>query len=914
MLARSQHIAALTQQVNDWNIYINGDPATGKIGKAATLPCEKGARQRFYSLKDPTMLVSGMESPWPTDYTDKLAVRLDTQIVPYTTKPTNPFLGWSGFLDFIRGSQDGKIPAIAHTLPTTALQATADKLLCEFFMLHPPDSPADKYKPDAGAAIPPLYHDDGDVGSTRDCWINQPWFPLFVEWEADYYHIPFKNWDFEQVSVLNAPSRFRYGLKDNVQLPGSTGIVESPITLFGRMLVLPQPAFSLADKIKTLFARMTTQDLDALIEGADARDKLIEAVKQLPFLSAPMAGFNDHLITRLQGTHVKPTQRAPASTIRVMDSSGSDKSGQLDTALKPSAGFDRDQILQMDVNTSTTPYANSVSYPADFAASPFKPVSHGQFHFTRLNVIDKFGQAATAIDPRPHATQLPLYPVLSEYYRPQLLPDNATPNTVIREDAVDHNQFAQMPPNINQDARLNACFLVRDLPTQAQPTPPWRPATEWESPIWGWIVVNHVDHGLQLYLPDGTFYREVRRGGVGGDTIDPAWKPFDRPTALDAEGSGAASEYTLPLAQLNALLAKLRDRMYLQAFMDMVDAALTALPHPPAEYAHAASVVVGRPLALVNTGWSLELAAPPLTNMSTQATAPAKQLLEDYAFPLRLGDGDRVYDGLVGYWEGLPAAPTTPATGGLDPSPSPSTPSGPAVGSETKLESIMTHFPSNLPGSPTHRITTQNLPKLTPYYIPNVVQAIPAPAGTPPPSGSTIPPFTTKTMAPSSLHQQHSSRFTVIPALVDPYTPLHAYTGILPITTLQIPPWAVSSALRRMAAFFAVGPLVVPRLRDTYVEAEKLDAWGKYAHGADGGGGGGNVPVGTGVPLPVAGGEGEWLWLQPFNVGSGDGEKETEYNALGIEVTDGQPRFEKGPYTAVSGFLQMRQTLDAQGS
>jgi hypothetical protein len=47
------------------------------------------------------------------------------------------------------------------------MQATADKLLCEFFMLHPPESAADKYVPEIGSGIPPLYRDFGDLGKTN---------------------------------------------------------------------------------------------------------------------------------------------------------------------------------------------------------------------------------------------------------------------------------------------------------------------------------------------------------------------------------------------------------------------------------------------------------------------------------------------------------------------------------------------------------------------------------------------------------------------------------------------------------------------------------------------------------------------------------------------------------------------------
>ena len=42
---------------------------------------------------------------------------------------------------------------------------------------------------------------------------------------------------------------------------------------------------------------------------------------------------------------------------------------------------------------SKTPFASSIDIPTDVTRyNPFKPCTHGHFRFTKLNVIDKFGQ------------------------------------------------------------------------------------------------------------------------------------------------------------------------------------------------------------------------------------------------------------------------------------------------------------------------------------------------------------------------------------------------------------------------------------------------------------------------------------------------------------------------------------------
>src|SRR5256885_7545347 len=42
--------------------------------------------------------------------------------------------------------------------------------------------------------------------------------------------------------------------------------------------------------------------------------------------------------------------------------------------------------------------------------------------------------------------------------------------------------------------------------------------------------------------------------------------------------------------------------------------------------------------------------------------------------------------------------------------------------------------------------------------------------------------------------------------VIDPYTALHAYSPMLPIKSLTLPPWTIQAAFQRMTAFFHLGP------------------------------------------------------------------------------------------------------------
>ena len=874
--AMSAQITNLYNQLQTWQLSISS------MASAFGTAVEKGARDRFFSLKDPTMLISGLASPWPSDYQDNLRVRLTRDIVPYSTSPTNAFKGWAGYPAFVSDSKVG----LANLLPTPDLQSAAKSLLLEFFMLHPPDDSSDKYQAPTTGFLP-LYHDSGQSTASnatpgmRDSWNNtQPWFPLFVEWECEYSHIPATDWAFERVQVPNASAKYRYGIRDGHTVSAEN--ISDKVTASGRILILPQPSFSLANQVKALWQTLSPEDQSAMAAGFDPgtssnstdspatkMNDLLLSIQTLPFMSSPMTGLTENLTTQLVGTHLKPLRRVPGLSLQALPS-----------AEWANAGWTSTVLPLMDTQTDTVPYAWHVDFPPDAPASfsPLKPVTHGQLRFTKLNVIDKFGQAISAIDPRYGSAQ-PLRLNVSEYYRPQLTGDGTTGawNTVL-SDSMPLPQYIQLPPNINQDSRLNACLLTRDPPSLTIPSPPWRQALEWESPLWGWLVVNYVEGGIQVFLPNGNFYREVRLGGVGGDTTEPKWKPFDQPTGQLPNNDPTM---ILPMAQLDSLLQKLGASDYLGGFIKMINAAMSSLPYAPNDYATYLSAIVGKPLALVNTGWSLELAAPPLVNQSLSCTNAPNPAVLDYSFPLWLGDRDRVFDGLVGFFRSATPVPSIPG-------------SGPSPGAESDLDTLYTFYPNG--GSTSDLAVSGPVVAVTPYHIP-----------------------TTPATDPTALRQQHDAQFNVVSAIMDPFTALHGYSGIHPIKPVQIPPWIVQEALKTIATFFTVGPLVVPAsvVTNGYNDKLKLtpdmDASQMQALLQPGA-----VAAGKGIPIPVPAST-DWIWLQPFDVPPGTGSNTTksnvtEYNAVGIEQADTYPKFEPPPYLAVEGYLQLRISPPTQAS
>jgi hypothetical protein len=835
---------------------------------------EKGSQASFYLQKDPTILVPGVPNPWPSDWLDKLGlkVRMASQL-NVKGLPSPPPDGWTELPDII-GNQ------VTNRFPPDIAGATV-ALLTEFFHLRTKDKDSDSPDPDT-TKLPPLYHDG------RDQWNStQPYFPLFVEFEILYYHLDYHLWVFGKPDIDNpGPStlpHIRYGLDEDTDI---TQFANDQRTITGRILILPQPGFMISKNIERLFLATNSDDLPPDLRTRDTQKALITDTAQLQYLSAPMSGLKDNLITQLNGTHIKPSIRTPGQPLQPLQAAIS--------AGKDAAVGDA-EIRLMGIQTTKTPYANYVVFP-DATIDPLKPVTSGQFKFKRLDIIDKFGQAISAINPAPATTVPPVYPALSEYFHPQHLKGNRAMAKTVESNTYDKCEFAQIPPTINQEARINASFLYFDTNLKV-----YRPCTEWESPIWGFLVVNYAEYALQVFLPDGTFYREVRRGGPSATTTSPRWKPFAPPK--DSNGAQAAQ-----FPQLDALITQLKDNSYLTAMFDMVDEALRSVPHTPNEYAEFLNAVVGRPLALANVGFSLELAAPPVKAQET--TSPFVQpeyrnprqkaaLLTDYKFPVKIGDKDRVYDGLVGYFEANDGA----ITGGAKP------------GNELKLGNILTYYPSAGSSSTTNISNKhRNYPTQQPYHLSTSTYTDLSPNSTPEKQAA----------AALALAKAHWSQMTMLGVLMDPFSSIHFYSGILPIASLALPTWSLQSAMHRMTAFFHVGPLLVTHAGIKYDPKAELSQTYDLASAPEvhtpsdpnaPPGTEASVPKPIGVPLPSIK-SADWNWLAPFvpalDTQSKSGEtmaRDTVYNPFVIEHVDNQPKFENGPYMAIEGFLQLKHAI-----
>ncbi|MCJ1395662.1 hypothetical protein MMC18_008548 [Xylographa bjoerkii] len=918
---------------------------------------KRGIRTEFSLRKDPSILLIGVKSPWDDNFVSgNLAVRLTSQ------PPLKPFEGtelsnavsqglaqsmgrsfpdkWpldpKTYAEVVRQAADGvtksidmptsypsdvrrlllgwqAIPYLTGKAPKS-LRTALRLLLDEWAYLDLHD-----YN-ELSESLPPHYFAPDDWKhqktdnpeaykqlQTRLDWNNtQAWFPLYIEWEADYFHIPWDKWSLKKES----DGTVIYALADGVQISGIKGIVDDKRTLSGRSLVLPEVSKTLKAQLNQLF-KQSTQSGDPK-EAETLRMKILDQLSNMPFLSAKLEGLVDHLTTMVRGTHVSPHAMSTH-----------------DSRFRDGPLFSDDLIsLMQGANTEVSPYGMYLDYQhhrrdgKDRAYSPFKPVTHGQVRFRKLNIVDKFGQVVSALDLRNRNELIPLMPYMSKSVACQKLGDDGLQfaNTVV-QDPEGFSQSFQLSPSINQAARLNACFVIEDEMNKRwgpakrpgkwvqsilksmkndKTNSSWRPSMEWENPVWAWLMVNFRDGGVQIFDGNGHFIAEalLRERKV-------YWLPLDAANFVgidvmenDEDDDNDSDDNSTPdnkdkrkvaTSQLDFFLEKLNSNSYLQSFMDIIKDALERLHHAPNSYAGQVPAIFGRPLALVNMAWSLELATQPLQNQSTHLGADAaikdSHLTSalDYEFQLKIGDKDNFSDGLVGYFaESRSVQVQSPQN----------FPGSQTKGPQFDFDMLYTEFSDGNeshrgPGKDNHLRCTSELPKLRPYFVdPTEASA-------------------------DDYHYVQNQVYQVFSVIVDPFSIISGYSAILPPKQLKLPPWTINNALQEVAPFLSMGPLLVPEdmpdpqfLRTAMIGETERESTGQIKTMSTAP----LVKTETKDPprLPVQKPTNEdWIWLQPIR--SDDGSRGLKYYEIDLSQPDAKFQPINGPHTAIEGYLQLRK-------
>jgi hypothetical protein len=433
-------------------------------------------------------------------------------------------------------------------------------------------------------------------------------------------------------------------------------------------------------------------------------EALLETVGSWDLLSQTLSGFTDQLVTLL-------TQEAfpPSST------GGSDV-----------ATLVGDQYRYVPV----------VSRTRSSGVSDFYPLRGGFLQFESLALVDAFGQTVSVSAPN---TPQGFQPLLGQGLAPDARP-SGFPTGV-----------AQLPPRVVQDTRLDLRFLSNDgsgLDIAVSPNP---------NPVCGWLLPNHLDGGLAVYDGGGTMLGELIQLAAPDN-----WRP--RPGAPGADPP-PATPADIPNATLRSVVQSMASQP-VPVFEDVlgtIDETLWMVDPLGGRKDQFLSVLIGRPLAVVDAQLALSLMGDPAFDQAWNAMAqptggppPGYQWARatgdvgQVPFPVRLGDLDLRTDGLIGYY--LP--------------------------SEGYSTFHTVHLPDELSAGD--------------VYLKQI--ATPGNGG----------PATYQ----GDLALECEAAPTTVTLVMDPRGPVHAFTGLLPVTSASVPASLVEDFIAQLAVTFRTGPIL----------------------------------------------------------------------------------------------------------
>jgi hypothetical protein len=366
----------------------------------------------------------------------------------------------------------------------------------------------------------------------------------------------------------------------------------------------------------------------------------------------------------------------------------------------------------------------------------FLPVRGGLLQIEKLQVIDAFGQVLDLTQTGDERGFAPLP-------GPELRPDDPHAAEELGHGTV------QLPPRIVQPARLDVRFIESD-----------------GNPVCGWLLPNHLDSAIAVYDERGAMLGEIVPPAQGG------WR--SRP------GGGGKASDAIANAVLRQVVAGILASGELEDVLQVVDETLWTIDPLGDRKDHFLSVLVGRPLAVAQATFALELMGEPFINQSWGATLnlnarpPTWQRdeagIRDVAFPVRLGSINLRTDGLIGYY----------ATAGAN-----------AYGT---LYAV--HVPAEM-------------------------------------TAKSITPIMTAGRYQGGLSLKPAADPLTLTLIIDPRAGVTAWSGIIPATKATLPAQLVEDFMAQLRVTFRTGPVLAdaqgPRLA---LPGRKQDAW-SWVQGSD---------------------------------------------------------------------------------
>lgn len=559
---------------------------------------------------------------------------------------------------------------------------------------------------------------DGDVPEpvALNAWSGTPWIPFMIQWRLNFDPAFLNRKDVRGNEGARYPSDF---ITSNFALNDSQVDLEYQ----GASLESLQQYHGSAILTPNAFVSLANQ-LSTLAEGGDSEEikEVLEQIASVHTLAQELTGTNRGFLCLEETLQMKVDDPLMSP-------------GLVETFLEPI----QDAIAGL---TLLSP---------DMGAN-FNPIRSGLLTFDKLRLVDAFGR-------------------FRDYDAPNTIVASSLKPPTSLTSAPDHSAF--LPPRLAQPSRLLFRWVDADSGVVETNS---HPAT---SPIFGWVVGNHLDSSLAIYDPDGNALGSLQVNSAGTSLI---WQsaPGDNKTF----GEDLATVFGGENAALRNFANGLwngGDPTFFAPFLQAVAAAETRIEPQIAQRDPGLAVLVGNPLALARASLTFDLQGSPAQNLSwhsfydaVNATKEGNQLPVDGAslpyvdFPVQLGNLDKLSDGLVGFW--------------LNPS------------SEADYRDFFT-------------VATAGDPS----------------AGVTPAQPDTI----TENLSNSGASQ------TRLSLLLDPRAPIHATTGVLPVKAITIPPDQYQDALSRLNITFLTTPILGPATNWTIPLPSEMGetTWEWVSHG-----------------------------------------------------------------------------------
>ena len=307
-----------------------------------------------------------------------------------------------------------------------------------------------------------------------------------------------------------------------------------------------------------------------------------------------------------------------------------------------------------------------------------------------------------------------------------------------------------LQPRLAQPARLLWRWLAADTTEYDEMNS--HPAT---TPVCGWLMPGHLSNSFFLYNAQGN---PLGLLSLPDDKSSVVWQSAPGNQATVDANLDSVMQHENPHLRELALSLGVSTPARFRAFWQATDSAFSKITPTASESRSPLCFLVGRPLALVQASLQLERQGFPALDQ-TYATLSEENFIEtdhaisDIQFPVAIGDLERLDDGLIGYFK-------SDASNGFDTSVfySEAAPDNADPGVvKPDINNVLLRPVANSPSDPSSKISE-----------------------------------------------------TKVLLLMDPRSPIHVTTGILPTQALAIPSEQYEDVLARISFTFLIIPLLRP--------------------------------------------------------------------------------------------------------